>query len=160
VKEQRFSAEIYKVGINRCVDVPDRVGKALGSRHYVPVLATVKGKSVRTNLVPRGGGRYRLFLDGAVRKAAGADAGDRVSVTLKPDKASRSEPVPGDVAKALRRTKGARTAFEGLTDNKRREFLRYISNAKRAETRARRIGKGVELLLEMVARKDRRLRTS
>jgi hypothetical protein len=156
VKQQRFLAEIYKVGINRCVDVPDRVGEAFGSsRRYVPVVATVKGHSVCTNLVPRGGGRYRLFLDGAARRAAGADAGDRVSVTLRPDRGSREVSVPEDLAKALRRTKGARSAFDGLTVNQRREFLRYISKAKRAETRSRHIEKGIGLLLEMAVRKTR-----
>ncbi|UCC73809.1 MAG: DUF1905 domain-containing protein [Gemmatimonadota bacterium] len=158
-EEHRFSAEIYKVGVNRCVDVPERVAKAFGSRRYVPVLATVRGHSVRTNLVPGGGGRYRLFLDGEIRRAARADTGDRVSVTLKFDRGPREVSVPEDVAKALRRAKGARAAFDELTLNQRREFLRYVLKAKKPETRARRVEQGIPLLLEMAARKGSKRRT-
>lgn len=159
-KPQQFSATLYKVGINRCVDVPENVGNAFRRRRYVPVVATVKGHSIRTTLVPRSGGRYRLFLNDQIRKAAGVDAGDEVSIVLRIDRESREIPVPRDLAKALSRTKGGRAAFDMLTPLQKRAFLQYILKAKKPETRERRIREGIELLLEKAARKSKRGRAS
>ncbi len=155
-KAQRFSATLYKVGVNRCVDVPERVGKALGKERYVPVVATVKGHSVRTTLVPAGAGRYRLFLTGEVRKAAGVKDGEVVSLLVEPDKESRELPVPKDLAHALKSTKGGRAAFDSLTPIQRGAFVQSIVDAKKPETRRQRIKKGIGLLLEMAARKSRK----
>ena len=110
----RFVATIYKLWMMRHVDVPDDVARSLakelaaggtseGSRHgarsskknrpvrtkYIPVFVTVNGQEARVTLVPAGGGRYRVQLNTALRKAARADAGDEVSVTLRLDRESR-----------------------------------------------------------------------
>ncbi len=155
-KPQWFSATIYTVGINRCVDVPDSIGKTFEGQRYVPVVATVKEHGARTTLVPGGRGRYRLFLNNEVRKAAGVDTGDRVRITLSIDSESREIPVPKDVAKALRSTKGAQVDFEVLTPSQRRGFLQWVLSAKTPETRERRIMKGIGIILEMAERKSRR----
>ncbi len=154
-KAQRFSAALYKVGINRCVDVPEGVGSAFGQRRCVPVVATVGGHSVRTNLVPRGGGRYRLFLNGKVREAAGVDADDRVSLTLRLDRKSREIPIPKDVAKALSSIKDGRAAFEKMTLCQRREMLRCVLKAKKPATRERRIKKIKAFFQEAVQKKQK-----
>ncbi len=148
----RFSATLYKIGVNRCVDVPERVGKAFGGKRYVPVVAAVRGHPARTTPVPAGGGRYRLFLSGDVRKAAGVDVGDRVTVMLRIDRQSRDISVPKDVAKALGSTRGGRAAFERLTPRQRQSFLAWVLDAKKPETRQRRIRKGIDILLQMASR--------
>ena len=155
-KPLRFVATLYKVEINRCVDVPEVVGEALGGQRYLPVVATIHGHSIRTTLVPGSGGRYRLFLNGQMRKAAGVDTGEAVGLVLRVDTQSRETPIPIDLAKALRSTKGGRAAFQKLTPGLRREFLRWVLNAKRPETRERRIRKGIGILLEMAARKSQK----
>ena len=106
--------------------------------------------------MPAGGGRYRLFLNGEICNAAGIDTGDKVGLLLRIDRDSREIPIPKDLAKALRSTKGGRGAFELLTSCQRREFVRGVLKAKKPETRERRIKKGVEPLLEMAARKSQR----
>src|ERR1700722_12830621 len=97
----RFVATIYKLWMMRHEDVPDEVARELAkevavggtsesSRHgarwskknrpvrtkYIPVFATVNGQEARVTLVPAGGGRYRVQLNPAWRKAARADAGE------------------------------------------------------------------------------------
>ena len=47
--------------------------------------------------------------------------------------------VPDDFLAALRKTRGALTAFEQLPPSHRREYVQWIVEAKRAETRVRRI---------------------
>lgn len=88
-----FTAVIGKVGINPFVDVPEAISTALGGRGYVPVATTIDGHPFPANLVPLGGGRFRLFLHGAMRKAAGKDVGDRVTIGLARDPAPRTVPM-------------------------------------------------------------------
>jgi hypothetical protein len=145
---EAFSTTIYKLGINPCVDVPERVSKAFGRRGYVPVEVTLAGHTFRTTLVPRGGGRHRLFINGEMRKAAGVETGDTVHVALRLDTKSREIPAPEDLLKALRAASGAYQALEELTPYRRREILRWVLDAKTPETRARRIRRVIEHLLE------------
>jgi uncharacterized protein YdeI (YjbR/CyaY-like superfamily) len=54
--------------------------------------------------------------------------------------------VPADLARALRGSKPARSMFESWPPSHRRQLVRYIDDAKRAETRGRRIEAMVERL--------------
>jgi hypothetical protein len=143
-KSQEFSAKIYKIGINRCVDVPKRVSDAFGKTGLVPVTGTIDGYRFRATFVPKGGGRHRLYVNGEMRKSIGADAPDRVSFVLRVDTRSREIPVPKDVAAAFRRVTGATATFNTFTPSKRREILRWILDAKQPGTRTRRIAKVIE----------------
>jgi len=160
----RFMATIYKIWMMRHVDVPEEIGKALakefgsgGSRStgakqakpkYIPVVAIVNGKISRTTLVPAGGGRYRMQINTALRKAAHADVGDAVSVELRIDRASRALPVPADLQAALKRRAILRKEFDRLTPALRRHFIEWFDSAKSAEARNRRLDRAVEVLLE------------
>lgn len=150
---QRFWAEIYKVGINPCVDVPQEVSEAFGKRGYVPVAGTLNGHQIRATLVPKGGGQHRLYLNGEMRKRAGVGVGTRVVLSLEIDTQSREIAVPTDLEKMLKRKKGAVKAFAALTPSKRREILVWVLDAKTLETRQRRIEKVVD---HMVARQPKK----
>jgi hypothetical protein len=136
---QQFTARIYKLAMNYCVDVPAEVSRALSPDYHVPVAVTAGGHTVATRLVPRGGGRHRLFLDATLREAAGAGRGDEVTVTLVLTTRSREPPVPDDLRAALGDVEGAAEAFAGLTSAQRTGMLRWLAEARRPETRARRI---------------------
>ncbi len=82
---QTFTATIGKAGINPYVDVPVDITAALGGPGYIPVATTIDGHPFPANLVPLGKGRYRLFLHGQMRKAAGQDVGDDVTIGLRLD---------------------------------------------------------------------------
>ncbi|MEE8421445.1 MAG: YdeI/OmpD-associated family protein [Dehalococcoidia bacterium] len=141
--KQRFTARIYKLAMNYCVDVPAEVSRALPSvghsGHHVAVAVTAGGHTARTRLVPRGGGGRRLFLNSALRAAAGAGEGDDVTVTLALDAGAREPPVPDDLRAALDDVDGAAEAFAGLTFVQRTGMLRWLGEARRPETRAQRI---------------------
>jgi uncharacterized protein YdeI (YjbR/CyaY-like superfamily) len=51
--------------------------------------------------------------------------------------------VPGDLAAALAKAPGAARAFEALAASHRREYVKWVEEAKKAETRAVRVGKVV-----------------
>lgn len=84
-------------------------------------------------------GKFRLSLSKANRKAAGVKAGDKVEVTLELDAEPRTVEMPGDLAAALVKQKGARAAFDASSYSVRKEYVRRIESAKTQETRTRRI---------------------
>jgi hypothetical protein len=170
---QRFPATIYRIWMMRHVDVPEEVSRALAKQlqrghragakrkvansearaeaanpKYIPVVAIVNGRSARVTLTPAGGGRYRVQLNKALRKAARADVGDRVSVELRLDLASRELPVPADLRAALKDHAKARQAFEELTTSHRRHLIEWFDSAKGTDARIRRLGRAIDVLLE------------
>ena len=139
----KFTARIHKVGINPCIDVPARISRDYGRRGYVPVLARLGEGTFQATLVPVGGGRHRLCLNLSMRQAAGRDMGDRVTVGLSPDTASRVLAVPADLGRALR-TAGGLKAFLAEIPSHRKEIIRWIGDTKNCETRRKRIAKATE----------------
>lgn len=168
----RFLATIYKIWMMRHVDVPPEIADALAkqlhaSKHaptsanrkppkspkpakpkYIPVTAIVNRSTARVTLTPAGGGRYRIQLNTALRKAAQADVGDVVSVELRLDLASRDVPVPADLRAALKEHPKARQAFAELPAGHRRHFIAWFDSAKGTDTRIRRLGRAIDFLLE------------
>jgi Domain of unknown function (DUF1905) len=69
-------APLKLVGINRCVDVPPRVSRALQGR---AVEGRIEGVSIRTTVVPRGGGAYRLYVHSTVWRPPRTGTSPRVS---------------------------------------------------------------------------------
>jgi hypothetical protein len=145
---QRFSAKVYQLGINPCVDVPQRVSRAFGKRGYVPVTGTLNGCAIRATLVPKGGGRHRLYLNGDMRRRASVEVGDRVDLVLGLDTQPRSVPMPKELAAALRQNRNAGAAFEALPVSRQKEILVYLNWLKRPETLKRNIDKIIVRLLE------------
>jgi hypothetical protein len=127
------------------IPVPEEVVTALGSGNRPPVLVTVGGHSYQTT-VARMGGRFLVPLSAENREAAGVGAGDEIEVDIEPDAAPREVSVPTDLADALSRDDAARAFFDGLSYTHRKEWVRWIEEAKKAETRDARLVKAVESL--------------
>lgn len=115
---------------------------------YIPVVATVNGQEARVTLAPAGGGRYRMQLNTALRKAARADAGDEVSVRLRLDRESREPTVPADLRAALKENPEARKVFEKLSTGHRRHIVDWFDSARGMDTRIRRLGFTIDFLLK------------
>jgi hypothetical protein len=127
------------------IEVPGDVVAALGPGSRPPVTVTVGGHSYRTT-VARMGGRFLVPLSAENRTAAGVAAGDQVDVDLEPDTAPREVEVPADLTEALARDDAARATFDGLSYTHRKEWVRWVEEAKKADTRATRLAKTVEAL--------------
>ena len=143
---EQFSARIYKLGINPCVDVPQEVSQAFAKRGYIPVRGKLNGFPIRATLVPMGGGRHRLFLNGAMRKQANVGVGDLVSLVLEVDVQSRLVSVPAEFAAALEEHAAAKVAFARLTPSRQKEILAYLNWVKQPETLKRNIDKVIAKL--------------
>jgi hypothetical protein len=145
---QRFEATLEQHGSGTVVVVPFDLKESFGSGRP-PVRATVNGYTFRTTLFTMGG-RALLGLNREVREAAGVEAGQEVSIELERDDEPRTVEVPRDLATALEADPAIRETFDGLSYTHRKEYVRWIEDAKRDETRNRRIAKSIELLREGV----------
>jgi hypothetical protein len=115
-----------------------------GAKRF-PVIATVNGYTWRTS-VARMGGEFLVGLNKKVRTGAGVQAGDTVSLELKLDSEPRTVEVPAALAEALDADPEAKATFEGLAFTHRKEFARWIEEAKREETRARRVTQALDMI--------------
>jgi Bacteriocin-protection, YdeI or OmpD-Associated/Domain of unknown function (DUF1905) len=115
-----------------------------GAKRF-PVLATVNGYTWRTS-VARMRGEFLVGLSKEVRAGAGVQAGDTVSLELKLDSEPRTVEIPPALAEALEADPEAKATFEGLAFTHRKEFARWIEEAKREETRARRVTQALDMI--------------
>jgi Bacteriocin-protection, YdeI or OmpD-Associated/Domain of unknown function (DUF1905) len=127
------------------IPIPDEVIEAIGASKRPPVTVTVNGHTYRTTAV-RMGGRFLVPLSAENRDAAGIAAGDDVTVDIAPDTASREVTLPEDLEAAM--DDHARAAYDRLSYTHRKEWVRWVEEAKRPETRATRIQKTVAGLRE------------
>jgi hypothetical protein len=125
------------------LQVPDDVVAALGGGKRPPVTVTLGGYGDRTTVAPMGGA-YWIPLAAEHREAAGVQAGQEVDVRVELDTAPRETPLPEDLAAAL--DDGARAFFDGLAPSHRKEWVRWVEEAKKPETRAGRVAKTAEAL--------------
>jgi hypothetical protein len=115
-----------------------------GAKRF-PVRATVNGYTWRTS-VARMHGEFLVGLNREVRTAAGVEAGDTVAAALELDTEPREVDVPDALVEALAGDEAARAAFEELAFTHRKEYARWIAEAKRDDTRQRRVEKALEML--------------
>jgi Bacteriocin-protection, YdeI or OmpD-Associated/Domain of unknown function (DUF1905) len=115
-----------------------------GAKRF-PVVATVNGYTWRTSVV-RMGGEFLLGLNREVREGAGVEAGDQVDLQLELDTEPREVEVPPALAAALAADSEALAAFEKLSYTHRKEYARWVAEAKKNETRERRVATTIEQL--------------
>jgi bifunctional DNA-binding transcriptional regulator/antitoxin component of YhaV-PrlF toxin-antitoxin module len=126
------------------VEIPFDVKKTFGTAR-AKVKATVHGVELRTTVAVYGGVSYVGFRK-EVRDAMGIAIGDRIEVKLEPDADERVVEVPGDLARALKKDQEAKRVFDGLAFTHRKEYARWVAEAKKDETRAKRVGKTIAML--------------
>jgi hypothetical protein len=117
-----------------------------GAKRF-PVVASVNGYTWRTSVM-RMGGEFLVGLNHAVRQGADVEAGDTVDIELELDTAPREVDVPAALADALASDRDARVAFDRLAYTHRKEYARWIDDAKRDETRQRRVVQALRMLRE------------
>jgi hypothetical protein len=129
------------------IQVPDEVVAELGSGRRPSVRITVGGHTYRTTVASMGG-RFLVPLSAEHRAAAGVAAGDDVEVDIEVDDAPREVEIPADLQEAFDADAEARSFFDGLAFSHRKEWVRWVEEAKRPETRATRVQKTIVGLRE------------
>jgi hypothetical protein len=134
----KFSTTMFQDGNNTGIEVPADVVAALGAGKRPPVVVNVNGYEYRSTVAPMGG-RYLLPFSADHRKASGIKGGDAIDVELTLDTVPRTVEVPADLQAALDASPTAAAAWETLAYTHKKEHVRSVLDAKKAETRARRI---------------------
>jgi antitoxin component of MazEF toxin-antitoxin module len=143
-----FTTQLEPRGPAAAVVLDDGQVEALGEgAKRFPVVATVNGHTWRTS-VARMGGEFLVGLPREVRAGAGVQAGDEVSVSLELDTKPREVEMPESLVSALEADPAAKAAFDGMAFTHRKEYARWIAEAKREETRQNRIQKALDMLKE------------
>ena len=127
------------------MQVPDEVVSALGAGKRAPVRVSVGGHTYRTTVASMGG-RFLVPLSAENRTAASVSAGQEVDVSIEADVAPREVTVPADLADALAEDHDAQAFFDALAYSHRKEWVRWIEESKKIETRTSRIVRAVESL--------------
>jgi hypothetical protein len=145
-KQKRFKAKLEPArGGGVYVRVPFDVEELFGKKR-VPITATIDGEPYRGTLVRMGSPFHCLGVLKAIREKIGKGLGDEVDVLVREDLEERTVEVPKDLEGALKKNKDARTFFADLSYSHRREWVQWIEEAKREETRTTRIAKTVASL--------------
>ena len=146
--EHTFTATIKNAGGGGAyVEVPFDVEKAFGSKRP-KVKATIEGVPYRGTLVRMGTECHLLPVLKSIREKVGKTFGDEVKVTVAPDTEPRVVELPAELEKALKKEETAQAYFNSLSYTHRREYVNYIMEAKRQETRSKRVTKVIEMLDE------------
>ena len=126
--------------------IPFDVQKTFGTRARVPVRGTINGFPFRGSIFPMGGGRHYMVVNKEVRAGAQVKGGDTISIVMSRDDEPRIITPPVDFARALKANKAARAAWDKLSYTHRKEHVKAIEEAKKPETRQRRIEKAIAQL--------------
>jgi hypothetical protein len=149
VGSRRFEAVLVKpegTGTWTYLVVPFDSGREFGTRSQVRVKGTVDGHPYRSTLLPTGEGGHFLVVKSEIRKAIVKEAGESVRVTIEPDSKPRSVRTPKDLLKAIAGNSRARAAFQRMAYSHRKEYVEWVEQAKRSETREARITKAVAMI--------------
>ena len=141
-----FETTILGFGNNTGIEVPDQNIAELGKSKRPPVTVQIGSYSYKST-VGIMGGKTLISLPKVHREAAGLKAGDKVMVVLVLDDGIRTVDVPPELADRLSQNKAAKDIFDNLAYSHRKEYARWISEAKKPETREKRLDKAIKMIL-------------
>lgn len=137
----RLHTVLEPFGPATAIELTDTQVDELGGGKRAAVVVGIGDRTARVRLAVMDG-RNVIGLSKAVRAQLGVDIGDEVDATIDLDTAEREVEVPDDLAAALTDA-GALAAFDALSYSRRKEIARAVAEAKRPETRERRIAAAV-----------------
>jgi hypothetical protein len=126
--------------------LPGNASAMLPTRGMTTVEGTINGYSFRATLEPDGQKSHWLKVNKKMREAAGAEVGDVVSLEIMSVEREPEPRIPADLRKALAAAPKARVLWSDITPGARRDWIHWITSAKRPETRARRVENACEML--------------
>ncbi len=135
----RFKTKLFNIGAWTILSLPKSASAELPARGMTMVEGTMNGVHFKTALEPDGRGSHWFRVDKAMREAAGAKAGDTVTLAIEPAREWWDPEVPTDLKDALAAVPQAHALWMKITPNARWDWIRWIRFTKQPETRKRRI---------------------
>ena len=129
------------------INFPYDVQEIYGVRGQVKVKVTYDGIPYRGSLAKMGHHCHFLLVRKDIRKQLGKNPGDSVRVTVQRDTEERVVEVPPELAGLFEENPEAKARYDKLSYTHRKEYVQWINEAKRPETRQNRLAKTIEMLL-------------
>lgn len=126
--------------------LPKIASARLPTRGKTSVKGTINGHPFRATLEPDGQKSHWLKVNRKLREAAGADVGDVVTLEILSAGEEPESRVPADLRRAFAAAPKARAVWSDITPIARRDWIHWITCAKQAETRARRVKNACAML--------------
>jgi len=146
MKKYKFKAKIQAGdGGGAFVLFPYDVEKEFGTKGRVPIKVTFNGGPDTSSLIKYGFPQHLIGVHKATRQEIGKQPGDVIEVEVWKDESERKVEVPAEFERLLKK-EGLLPAFEKLSYTHRREYCRWITEAKKEETRLKRLEKATEML--------------
>jgi uncharacterized protein YdeI (YjbR/CyaY-like superfamily) len=133
--------------------VPFEMAKAWPVRKGRRVRGKIEGFAFRTSLFPDkrvglGQKGELLLVNKQMQAGAGARVGDKVKIWLEPDFEEREIKLPKELEKVLKSSRELRKSFEAMSESRRREIGKFVSEPKSTESRRKRAEKLAERLMQ------------
>ena len=129
---------------------PYDTGKEFATKGKVPVKATFDGVPYAGSLFKYGKPLHMLGMPKAIREQIGKSPGDTLEVVVWKDEEVRTVEVPAKFKKLMKK-EGLLPVFKELSYTYRKEYCRWITEAKKEETRLKRLEKAIEMLKKGVS---------
>jgi hypothetical protein len=144
--KQHFRAVIEDAGGGGAyVTIPFDVEQVFGKKR-LKVKATIDGEPYRGSLVRMGTPHHMLIILKQIRQKIGKTFGEQVTVEIEEDLEPRQVELPLDLQQAFQANPEARQVFDRLSYSHQKEYARWVSDARRPETRQKRIQQTMEML--------------
>ena len=128
------------------VTLPKAASAKLGAKGRVPIQGAINGFAFRSSAFPDGEGSHLIQVNNDMKKGAGVAAGDTASFSIEPATDEVKVEVPPALRKALAGHPGAKAQWDAITPKAREEWVKWVTGAKKEETRAARVEKTCERL--------------
>jgi len=132
------------------VDIPEHIIEAIGGKGRIPIQSKIDGIPYQGSLVKMGMPTYMLIILKGIREQLGKNHGDVVAIELGVDHQIRKVEIPNDLKCLFKTEKKAHAFFKQLSYTHQKEYVNWISSAKREDTKKRRLAKMMDLLNNQV----------
>ena len=149
-KTWKFQATIQSArGGGAYILFPYDTQQEFATKAKISIQARIAGIPYRGSLMPYGMPQHMMPILKAIRQQSGKDIGDTIEVELWPDNHPRTLEIPAHF-QALLGEHELHPFFDSLSYTHRKEYLRWITEAKTEETNSKRVAKAIELLKQRV----------
>ena len=153
-QKHTFRAAIENTGdVGAYVKVPFDVERVFGKKR-VKVKAWIEGQPYRGSLVRMGEPCHILGIRKEIRAKIGKTFGDEIEIVIEEDTEPREISIPADLRQALQGDLEAEAFFQQLAYTHQKEYVQWIEEAKRKQTRQNRIAQTIQLLRKKKNQRD------
>ena len=144
-----FSALIIDPGGGGAyVEFPFDTEELFGTIGRIPVKVHFDGQPYHGTMLRYGTEKHIIIIVKKIREAIKKQAPDIVDVKVELDDKTRKITVPDDVQKSLEKNQMTLETYNKLSYSHQKEYINWILEAKREETRQNRIEKMIQKLLD------------